>query len=171
MVRCSTSVTAQESRNTSPAASHQRYAPLMGTLIKMIKIRSGDDGGSETVAAEQIDAETFKLVENPVLNCRINYGTIIKVIQDLNGELVMSKIIRASDFRTRQFMLSASLNETQLRTQIGQPILDAGGMWEVVFGGIAFIHLPKNSTFDLNKLFKSNEYYPSEIVDDTNGGA
>jgi hypothetical protein len=143
----------------------------MDTLIKMIKIISGDNGGSETVAGEQIDSDTFKLIENPVFNCRINYGTIVKAIQDLSGELVMSKIIRASDFRTRQFMLSASLIEIQLKTQIGQPILDAGGMWEVVFGGITFIHLPKNSTFDLDKLFKANEYFPTEIVDDSSGGA
>ena len=138
----------------------------MEPLIKEIKIINIDDGSSETVYAEQIDSDTFKLLENPIFNCRINYGTIVKVIQDSNGELVMSQIMGASDFETRKFFLSASLNEIQLRAKIGQPILDAGGMWEVVFGGIAFVHLPKNSNFNLEQLFKLNDYYPSEIIDD-----
>jgi len=138
--------------------------------IQKIIIKNGEDGSSETVYGEQIDADTFVLVENPIMNCRINYGTKVRVIQDLNGELVMTKVIKASGFQTRMFFLNSSLNETQLRTKIGQPILDAGGMWEVVFGGIAFVHLPKDSNFNLDELFKINEYYPSEIVDDTKVG-
>lgn len=143
----------------------------MEPLIKMIKIKSGDEGASETVAAAQIDAYTFRLLENSILNCRINYGTTIRVVEDSKGEFTMSKIIRASDFYTRQFMLGASLTESELRIKIGQLILDAGGMWEVAFGGIAFIHIPKDSTFDLDKLFKLHNFCPTEIVGDINGGA
>lgn len=138
----------------------------MEPIIKAIKI-NGADGGSETVYAELLDADTYKLLENPVFSCRINYGTIIKAVTDSNGELIFTKIVRASNFKTRQFFLSASLNETELRTKIGQPILDAGGMWEVVFGGICFVHIPKDSNFDLDEFFKKNNYYSSEIVDDT----
>jgi len=135
--------------------------------IKLVKINISD-GGSETVVAEQTGADTFKLLENPVFSCKINYGTIVRALPDKNGELILSKIIRASDFKTRQFFLSDSLNESELRIKIGQPIIDAGGTWEVVFGGISFIHIPKNSSFDLDELFKQNNYFPSEIVDDIN---
>lgn len=135
----------------------------------MITLKDPQGSGSETLAAEQITADTFKLLENPILNCRINYGTTVRVTEDANGELVMSKIISASDYMTRRFMLSNSLNETELRTKIGKPILDAGGMWEVVFGGIAFVHIPKDSTFNIDQIFKENNYFPTEIIDDTEG--
>jgi hypothetical protein len=123
----------------------------MEPIIKPIKINS-PDGGSETVDAEQVDNDVFKLIENPIMHCRINYGTLVKAHTDANGDLVLSKIVRASNFKTRQFFLSASLTETELRTKIGQPVLDAGGMWEVVFGGICFVHIPKDSGFDLDEL-------------------
>lgn len=142
----------------------------MEPVIKTIKLKDANGSGSEMIAAEQVSDDTFRLLENPVFNCKINYGTTVKVIEDANGDLVMSKIIRASDYKTRLFMLSRSLNEMELRTKIGQPILDAGGMWEVVFGGIAFIHIPKDSSFNIDELFKINNYFPTEIIDDTKGG-
>ncbi len=141
----------------------------MDTEIKMILI-NGSDGTSESVAGEKIESGIFRLMENPILNCKINYGTVVKVIEDKNGDLVLSKIVRASNYKTRQFILSSSLNESDLRTKIGQPILDAGGYWEVVMGGIAFIHILKDSSFSIDELFKINNYHPSEIVDDSNNG-
>jgi hypothetical protein len=137
----------------------------MDPVIKTIIIQS-KEGSSETVYAEQLSEDTFKLMENPLMNCRINYGTIVKVAPRQDGELVFTKIVRVSNFKTRQFFLNGSLNETELRIKLGQPVLDAGGMWEVVFGGICFVHLPRDGNFDLDELFKQHNYFPSEIIDD-----
>jgi hypothetical protein len=98
----------------------------MDAEIKMILIKE-PEGGSESIAGEKIEADTFRLLENPILNFRINYGTVVRVIEDKNGDLIMSKIVRASNYKTRQFLLNSSLNENDLRTKIGQPIIDAGG--------------------------------------------
>ena len=135
--------------------------------IRMIKIRDRD-GAYETVAAEQVSDDKYKLLETPVLSCRINYGTTIKVQPDEKGELEMVKVVRASDYRTRQFILP-SLSEPELMNKLGNPIRDAGGLWEVVFGGIIFIHMPRDSEFDLDALFKSVGGV-TEIVDDQKTG-
>lgn len=51
-----------------------------------------------------------------------------------------------------------SLNESELRV-VGQMIIDKGGYWEVIFGGMGYVNLPKDSRFnvidELNKLIKA----------------
>lgn len=132
--------------------------------IQMIKIRD-QDGAYETVAAEQESSDTYKLLETPALSCRINYGTTIKVQADEKGELEMVKVVRASDYITRRFMLP-SLSKTELMEKLGNPILEAGGLWEIVFGGIIFIHMPRTCQFDLKAFFTTVGGGITEIVDD-----
>ena len=131
--------------------------------IRMIKIR-GQEGAFETVAAEQVSEDTYKLLETPALSCRINYGTTIKVLPDEKGELEMVGVVRASDYKTRRFILP-SIAKADLMEKLGNPICNAGGYWEVVFGGIIFIHMPRASQFDLEALFRSVGSV-TEIVDD-----
>lgn len=135
--------------------------------IRMIKIRDLD-GAYETVAAEQVSNDKYKLLETPALSCRINYGTTIKVQPDEKGELEMVKVVRASDYKTRRFILP-SLSEAELINKLGNPIREAGGLWEVVFGGIIFIHMSRASEFDLEALFR-NVGSVTEIVDDQKTG-
>ena len=135
--------------------------------IQMIKIRD-QDGAYETVAAEQVSDDTYKLLETPALSCRINYGTTIKVQPDEKGELEMVKVVRASDYKTRRFILP-SLSNVELMEKLGNPLRDASGLWEVVFGGIIFIHMPRGSQFDLEALFRSIGSV-TEIVDDKKTG-
>jgi hypothetical protein len=134
--------------------------------IRMIKIRD-QDGAYETVAAEQVSDDTYKLLETPALSCRINYGTTIQVQPDEKGELEMVKIVRASDYKTRRFILP-SLSRAEIVEKLGNPISQAGGLWEVVFGGVIFIHMPRGSQFDLEALFR-NVGSVTEIVDDKTG--
>ncbi|HEX7458392.1 MAG TPA: hypothetical protein VF301_08155, partial [Ginsengibacter sp.] len=47
-----------------------------------------------------------------------------------------------------------SLHNNEFQDKIGQPIINTGGYWEIVFGGIAFIHIPKDINFDIIELFK-----------------
>ena len=136
----------------------------MEPATKEIKIKSIESGLTETVWAEQVGTDTFKILENPVFSCKLNYGTVVSVVED-NGDLIVSQIVQASDYNTRQFMLP-KLSETELKENFGKPILEAGGYWEVVFGGVAFVHLLKESKFDINKFLNELNYHVTEMVDD-----
>ena len=50
--------------------------------------------------------------------------------------------------------------ETEMRV-IGQMIMDEGGYWEVIFGGMGYVNLPKKSKLnvidELNKLIKAKQ--------------
>src|SRR5688572_3572924 len=104
----------------------------------------------ETVAAEQVGLDTYKLLESPVFSCQVNYGTVVRALPSEKGNLDMVKVIRASDFFTRQFITSPEYIEDMFKATVGKKILDACGTWETAMGGILFIHIPRNSDFDLD---------------------
>jgi hypothetical protein len=117
----------------------------------------------ETVAAEQVGSDTYKLLENPVFSCQINYGTIVRALPSGKEFPDMVKIIRASDFVSRQFLSSPEFIEDMFKPTVGREVLHAGGTWEIAMGGILFIHIPRNSDFDLDASLKQHQISLGEI--------
>jgi len=78
--------------------------------------------------------------------------------------LILVRIVKVSNYKTRKFLLSSYAKDIDFSKRIGDPIITAGGTWEIAKGGIAFIHIPKESSFDLNSLFKENDFHPPEIT-------
>jgi hypothetical protein len=130
------------------------YTPFMNNPeIRMIKVRHSD-GAYETVAAEQVTPDTYMLLESPTLTCKVNYGDTVSVQPDVNGELEMVKVVSSSDYKSRRFLLPR-LSQSELMEKLGNPIKEAGGLWEVDMGGIIIVHMPLDSSYDLEALFKS----------------
>jgi hypothetical protein len=77
----------------------------------------------------------------------------------------MAGIVKESEYKTRQFLL-AHAKDLDFSKTIGDPIIEAGGTWEVAMGGIVFIHFLKDSTFDLDAFFKDNHFNVVEIKED-----
>jgi hypothetical protein len=123
------------------------------------------DGSKESIAAEKISESTYKLLENPIFSCKINYGTIVKAVLDEEGNLIVTKVIRASDFKTRKFILPDNPSSNEFSKKIGNRIIDVGGTWEIAFGGVAFLHIPRNLEFDFKSLFSQLNYFPTEITE------
>jgi len=132
------------------------------SIIRDISIESSN-GVKEKIGAEQVSDDSYMLLENPLFSCRINYGTIIKALPNDKGELIFVRIVKASNYKTRKFLLSSYTKDIDFSKRIGEPIIAGGGTWEVAMGGIAFIHIPKESAFDLDLLFKENDFHPPEI--------
>ena len=134
-------------------------------VIKDISIESSN-GVIEKVGAEQVSSDTYMLLETPIFSCRINYGTIVKALPNDRGELSFVRIVKASNYKTRKFLLNSYAKDSDFSKRIGDPIIAAGGTWEVAMGGIAFIHISKESSFDLDLFFKEKDFYPTEITDE-----
>ena len=135
------------------------------SVIRYLKIENSN-GIGENVGAEQIGENEYKLLENPVLSCKINYGTIVKALPNEKGELILIGILKASDFKTRKFLWSSNVADSDFVKRIGDPLIAVGGSWEVVMGGISFIHIPRYSDFDLEGFFKENNFNPTEITEE-----
>jgi hypothetical protein len=49
---------------------------------------------------------------------------------------------------------------------LGDEIIKHGGFWQVDFGGIATVNLPKDCKLDLERIFKIFDFHPTYIVDE-----
>lgn len=135
----------------------------MESTITYLKFGTADSTNSELLAAEQIAADQYRLIESPIRPRGLGYGTKVTAVINDAGELEFTGISEPSDYKTRMFIRAASLSGSELDQKIRKAIMNAGGYWENCCAGIAFVHLPKSSTFDLDGLFASNNYQPLEI--------
>jgi hypothetical protein len=136
------------------------------SVIRDISIESSN-GVIEKIGAELVSDDSYMLLENPLFSCRINYGTVVKALPNDKGDLILVRIVKVSNYKTRKFLLSSYAKDIDFSKRIGDPIIAAGGAWEVAMDGIAFIHILKESGFDLDLLFKENDFYPTEITEES----
>src|SRR5688572_129756 len=102
---------------------------MKNPIIEKIKVVDAEGSGIETIYAEKVNTDAFMLLENPIFSCKLNYGTIIQAIPDKDGELCMTKVLKASSFTTRKFLLSEILSQPELENKFKQ-IINLGGLWE-----------------------------------------
>lgn len=104
------------------------------------------------------------MTENDIFNCKLTLGTEFqtRINEEEKNEIV--RISKESDFTTRRFLLSPQFNNSDYRL-LGDEIIKQGGFWQVDFGGMATINLPKNSSWSIDSVFKEFGFYLTEIVD------
>jgi hypothetical protein len=127
--------------------------------IRMYHPEEESTGNYEVV---KVGENEYKLAANDPFNEDFSYGTIIEVEKEEKdkGVLQFKRISKKSDFTLNVYGLGSSLNETELRI-VGDMIIKEGGYWEVIFGGIAYVNLPKESRLkvieELNKLIEKKK--------------
>ena len=50
---------------------------------------------------------------------------------------------------------------------LGDELMKRGGFWQVDFGGIATVNIPKDFEYDVNQIMKDLDLNLSEIIDDS----
>jgi hypothetical protein len=134
---------------------------------KAVEIRMyvPEEASTGNYAVIQLSEFTYKLANNDPFSETLSYGTIIEVeskVKEEDDEKVytLKKVLKESDFSINVIFLPSELNETELRI-VGKMIIDEGGFWEVNFGGMGYVNLPKQSKLDiieeLNKLIKEKK--------------
>lgn len=124
-----------------------------------IKMYVPEEASTGTYEVIKVSEYRYKLTNNDPFSEILTYGTIIEVLPEKKDEdtFVFKKVYAESDFSHEVIGLPSSLNETEMRI-VGQMIIDEGGYWEVIFGGMGYINLPKNSKLnvseELNNLIK-----------------
>ena len=113
---------------------------------------------------EQISKNKFQMTENDLFNCHLTKGTEFetRINEDGNHEVV--KIIKKSEFITRRFLLSTQYKESDYRV-LGDELMKRGGFWQVDFGGIATINIPKDFEFNVDQVMKELDLNLTEITD------
>lgn len=126
-------------------------------IIRMYYPKESCTGNYDVII---LDSYRFKLACNDPFIEELTYGTIIEVEKELHEQDVykFKRIVEESEYRSESLFLPSELNETELRI-VGDMINNEGGYWEVIFGGLGIVNLPKNSTLnvieELNKLIRN----------------
>lgn len=100
----------------------------------------------------QIAENRFCMEENELL-LDLTKGTEFETEPEENGVYKIARITKASPFNTRIFYLSMAFTEAEYKV-LGDELVKLGGYWQVDFGGIATVNLPKNSELDIDELLK-----------------
>ncbi|MBK0403148.1 hypothetical protein I5M27_09140 [Adhaeribacter sp. BT258] len=127
-----------------------------------IEIYDKEENSTTTFLVEKISENKFKLLDNDFFNSRYNLGTEIEIRINSEGKNEFVRIVKESKFVTRRFLLNSQFKESEYQL-LGDEIEKQGGHWEVGFGSVAVINLPKNSKLDLDQIFKIFNFKPVEI--------
>lgn len=118
-----------------------------------------------TMYVEQLAENKFRMIDNDILNCRLTLGTEFETRVNADGKHEIIRITKESEFITRRFFLNSRYTESDYRL-IGDELIKRGGFWQVDFGGIATINIPKNFEFTIDQVIKDLNLNLIEIVDD-----
>lgn len=117
-----------------------------------------------TIHVVQLSDHVFRAAENELFNCNLTLGTEFETLLNQNGKHEIIRIVKNSEYITRRFFLTSQFNETEYRL-LGEEIMKNGGFWQVDFGSIATINLPKECNLDIDEIFKIFNFKPTEIKD------
>lgn len=117
-----------------------------------------------TIQVEQLSDNVFRTTENELFNCRLTLGTEFETRLNKDGKHEIIKITKDSDFVTRRFFLTPQFKESEYRV-LGDEIMKHGGFWQLDFGGIATINLPRESKLNIDEIFNIFDFKPTEIKD------
>jgi len=135
----------------------------MGDNEFEIKIKK--DNLTEFVTAVKVSDSIYRLTSNSIYNNSLISGTVVATSFDENNDLNFEKRLQKSEFNIRRFQLSSKYNQSDYM-MLGEEITKHGGHWEVVIGSLAFINLPKNSSFNLDEILRIFEFEGNEIKEE-----
>ena len=130
----------------------------------IIEVFNQVEGITESLQVEQVGENLFKMIDNSVLNHALTLGTEFEAVINDDGQHEIVKVTKASEFFTKRFFLNSQFKESEYRL-LGDEIVRQGGFWQVDFGSIATVNLPKDSTLDLEEIFRIFEFEPIEFKD------
>lgn len=136
----------------------------MQTKKVEIEVYDKRENLTTTIQVEQLSDNIFRTTENEIFNCSLTLGTEFETRQNKVGKYEIVRIIKESEFITRRFMLTSQFKESEYLL-LGDEIMKQGGFWQVDFGSIATINLPKDCKLNLDEIFKIFDFKPTEIKD------
>ena len=136
-------------------------------IMKKVEIEIYDkkEESTYTMYVESLAENKFRMIDNDIWNCRLTLGTEFETRINKEGKQEIIKITKNSDFITRRFFLSPKYKESEYK-MLGNELGKRGGFWQVDFGGIATVNIPKNFEYNVDQVMKDLDLNLSEIVDD-----
>jgi hypothetical protein len=130
-----------------------------------IELYDKREKSTTTMYVQQLAENKFRMTDNHIWNCRLTLDTEFETKINKDGKYEIVRITKDSDFITRRFFLNPKYKESEYR-MLGDELTKRGGFWQVDFGGIATVNIPKNFEYDVDQVIKDLDLNLNEIVDD-----
>lgn len=128
-----------------------------------IEIYDKREKSTTTMYVEQLAENKFRMIDNDIWNCKLTLGTEFETRLNKEGKHEIIRITKKSEYITRRFFISG-YKAADLRF-LGDELAKRGGFWQVDFGGIATVNIPKNFEYDVDKVMNDLGIRLGEIVD------
>jgi hypothetical protein len=116
------------------------------------------------IYVEPLSDNIFRTTANELFNSDLTLGTEFETRINKEGKHEIIRISKKSEYVTKRFLLNSQFNESEYRI-LGDEIIKQGGYWQVDFGNIATINLPKECNLNLEEIFATFDFAPTEIKD------
>jgi len=98
-------------------------------------------GDSETLLLTPMGGDLFRLEESSFVTDAV-YRDVIRATETEHGALLFVEIAERSPLVTNSCILRQELIESEAIQSILKQIIEQGGNWEQVFGGVLIVHTP-----------------------------
>jgi hypothetical protein len=117
-----------------------------------------------TMQVEQLGPNVYRASENDFINWDLTLGTEFETRLNGEGHHEVLRILKKSEFITRRFALTPQFKESEYLL-LGQEIEKQGGFWQIDVCNIAIINLPKDCPLDIDEIFRTFDFIPTEIFE------
>lgn len=83
------------------------------------------------------------------------YGDVIEVERQADGTYQFIRIVEPSGLRVHSWCIRREVIESPEFERFGEAVVNAGGVWERLMGGLIYVHLLPESTFDAEAEFQA----------------
>jgi len=116
---------------------------------------TGDTSGfSENLGLTPLADGLYRVEHSSVVDESIRYGDVISATTIGELEVRFNNVVEKCPFKTTSWMIPKEYAESADLTILLQKIQDAGGVSERAFGGLLLVHLPPESTVDVQREYQ-----------------
>lgn len=143
------------------------YTMAMNSDETKIELYDKRQASTTTLYVIALGHNKFRMTDNEVFNCNLTFGTEFETRINEVGKHEIIRISKKSEYVARRFFLSPKFKESDYRL-LGEELSKRGGFWQVDFGSVAIVNIPKDFEFDVDEVMKELGMNLTEIVDDIN---
>ena len=117
-----------------------------------------EDGSTEGLLLTALGSNFYRAEESSLLG-EMCYKDVIQAEPQSDGSVRFLKVVTPSGLKTNSWILSKGIIESDAFRAILDSVMELGGNWEQVFGGVLLVHLPPEHADTIES--KINDFSPS----------
>ena len=138
-----------EDRDEEGRNDLELYFPNQHELIPDL---AEEDCLSEFLKVVQIGPRRWRILESPVFSEAVTWGDVVEA--DIEERcLVIKRLAEVSEFRTIRTLVPHLFYFSDFGKAFLDRVMEAGGMWEIIFWGMLILNLPEGQADELEELF------------------